>query len=308
MTQKKVIFVVGSTASGKSDWALELAQKFSGVIVNCDSVQAYTEVDIGSAKPSMEERQLVPHFLYDYVQPPQELTAGNYSRDFFATLNQLPEAMPVFVVGGTGFYFQAIEKGMYPVIEIDPAIKSQVLSDLDQEGGSLKLYTELQAVDPEYAAKIHVADSYRLARAVELIRSQGKSVTLIQQDFEKMKEPFPYPLLKIGPRWDMDVLRQRIQLRTERMEQAGLENEVRQLLDKGLRDWAPLKSVGYKETIEMIDGVLDRGQWHERMVINTYQLAKRQRTWFQRDKDIRWFEGNGGLESVRAQVEEFLIT
>ena len=121
-----MIFVVGATATGKSEWALRLAQEFNGVIVNCDSVQLYKKLDIGSAKPSREEQALVPHYLLDYVSPPEEMTAGNYCRDFYETLKSIPEEKPVFVVGGTGFYFMAIEKGMYTVIPVPPEIQQQV--------------------------------------------------------------------------------------------------------------------------------------------------------------------------------------
>lgn len=308
MSQRKVVFVVGSTASGKSDWALKLAQKHRGIIINCDSVQVYKYVDIGSAKPSLTERQLVPHFLFDYVSPPEESTVGNYNRDFYQVLENEKSTAPVFVVGGTGFYFQGIEKGLYPVIQVAEDLKNQIIEELNNEQGPQELYAELQAVDPEYAQKIHVADTYRLGRAIELIRSQGKSVTQIQKEFESQRKPFPFPLLKIGPQWERDALRARIARRTSLMLKAGLLEEVQALLDKGLRDWAPLKSVGYKECIDLLEGNLSREELHEKIVINTYQLAKRQKTWFQRDKDIHWYSGEGPEESMQSQVEDFLIT
>ncbi len=308
MSQRKVIFVVGSTASGKSDWALKLAQKYDGVIVNCDSVQVYQYVDIGSAKPSIEEQKLVPHYLLDYVAPPEESTAGNYARDFYRLIDSIPEEKPLFVVGGTGFYFQAIEKGMYPVIQVEESLKQQIAFELSQNGGAQKLYSELEKIDPEYSKKIHVADIYRLGRAIELVRSQGKSITQIQQEFESQRKPFPFPLLKMGPHWDKDELRERIVIRTQKMLQLGLLQEVRGLLDKGLKDWAPVKSVGYKECVDFLEGLLPESELSEKIVTNTYQLAKRQKTWFQRDKDIHWFKGNSEEEPMRALVEEFLIT
>lgn len=308
MSQRKIVFVVGSTASGKSDWALKLAQKHNGVIVNCDSVQVYQHVDIGSAKPSLEEQSLVPHYLLDYVAPPEESTAGNYSRDFYAILEKIPEQKTVFVVGGTGFYFQAIEKGMYPVIQVEETIKKQIALELSESNGAQKLYAELEAIDPEYAKKIHVADAYRLGRAIELVRSQGKSVTQIQKEFEDQRKPFPFSLLKIGPQWNKEQLRERIVLRTEKMLELGLVDEVQGLLDKGLKEWAPVKSVGYKECVDFLEGLLPQSELSERIVINTYQLAKRQKTWFQRDKNIHWFKGDSEESAMQALVEEFLIT
>lgn len=295
-SKKPVIFVVGATATGKSEWALKLAQEFRGVIVNCDSVQVYDKVDIGAAKPSAEEQALVPHYLLGYVQPPVESTAGTYSRDFFECLDKIPDGVPVFVVGGTGFYFMAIEKGMYPVTQVSDEVKRQVEADLAEDGGPERLFQELQMIDPEYAAKIHLADHYRIGRGIELIRTQGKGVTQIQKEFEESREAFPYPLLKIGLHWEREALRERIALRCHKMLKMGLVDEVERLLDEGLEDWAPMSSVGYKETIEFIKGHINEDQLLEQITTNTRQLAKRQKTWFQRDKEIHWLDGEKGTQ------------
>lgn len=305
---KPVIFIVGSTASGKSEWGLRLAQQFNGVIVNCDSIQVYKKLDIGSAKPSKQEQALVPHYLLDYVDPPEEMTAGKYTRDFFSCIEAIPEDQPIFVVGGTGFYFMAIEKGMYPVTQIPLEIQKAVAEELQKDQGASILHAELMAKDPAYGAKIHPSDHYRIGRAIELIRTQGKSVTQIQTEFEQSRSEFPYPLLKIGPTWERDVLKQRIALRTEKMLKTGLVQEVKSLLDEGLESWAPMSSVGYKETIEFLRGNLTADQLYEEIFKNTRQLAKRQRTWFQRDKDIQWFNGSSGFEQAKAVVENFLIS
>ncbi|MEK2645085.1 tRNA (adenosine(37)-N6)-dimethylallyltransferase MiaA [Bdellovibrio sp. BCCA] len=304
--RKPVIFVVGATATGKSEWALKLAQEFGGVIVNCDSIQVYKKLDIGAAKPTKEEQALVPHYLLDYVNPPQEMTAGQYCRDFYECVEQIPENTPVFVVGGTGFYFMAIEKGMYPVLPVPPEIQKAVEGELKTAEGAEKLHKELLEKDPEYGAKIHLSDHYRIGRAIELIRSQGKSVTQIQNEFAETRSEFPFPLLKIGPSWDREVLKERIALRTKKMLEQGLVQEVQNLLDEGLEKWAPMSSVGYKETIAFLKNDLNSEQLFEEISKNTRQLAKRQRTWFQRDKDIHWFSGSDGFSEARAMVEKFL--
>lgn len=301
-----VIFVVGSTASGKSDWALRLAQEFGGVIVNCDSVQVYQKLDIGSAKPSKQEQALVPHYLLDYVPPGEEMTAGIYTRDFYACMEKVPAGVPVFVVGGTGFYFMAIEKGMYPVLPVPEEIKAKVAEDLESTDGAQRLHQELLEKDPEYGAKIHLSDHYRIGRAIELIRSQGKSVTQIQSEFAQAQQQFPFPLLKIGPAWDRELLKERIHLRTQKMLASGLIEEVRSLLDEGLESWAPMNSVGYKETIAFLKNEMTESELVELIAQNTRQLAKRQRTWFQRDKEIHWFDGASGFAEARSLVEEFL--
>lgn len=304
---RRIIFVVGTTASGKSDWALRWAESFQGVIVNCDSIQVYKQLDIGAAKPTTEEQKRVPHFLLDYVSPPQEMTAGIYSRDFYEVLEKIPEKTPVFVVGGTGFYFMAIEKGMYPIVPVDPDVQKQVAQEMSEEGGPLRLHQELLAKDPTYGAKIHLADHYRIGRALELIRTQGKSVTEIQEEFAKTQSIFPHPLLKVAPKWEKEALDARILLRTGDMLKKGLVAEVKQLLDQGLETWAPLSSVGYRETISYLKGDMDLDSLEAEIAKNTRQLAKKQRTWFQRDGDIRWFSGgeDGYLEASR-EVEKFL--
>lgn len=306
---KKVIFVVGATASGKSDWALRLAEEFHGVIINCDSVQVYQHLEIGAAKATKEERARVPHYLIDYVAPPNEMTAGVYGRDFNECMKSLPDDRPIFVVGGTGFYFMAIEKGMYPVIPVPPEIQKQILVEMAEEGGPERLHQEMMDADPVYGAKIAKADHYRIGRALELIRSQKKSVTQIQADFEASREKFPHDLLKIGPEWDRDSIRERIAQRTAKMIEAGLIEEVQGLIERGLDlSWAPLASVGYKETLAFVRGEITKGQLQEEITINTQQLAKKQKTWFQRDNEINWFPGDKGFDQARALVEKFLTS
>lgn len=306
-SQRKVIFVVGTTASGKSDWALRLAQQSGGVIVNCDSVQVYQKLDIGSAKPSIEERSLVPHYLFDYVAPPHEITAGIYEQDFWKVLEGIPEENPIYVVGGTGFYFMALEKGMYPVTEIPKDIRDSVSEQMRTPEGVKSAFAEVRTIDPEYADKLHAADHYRIGRALELIRTEKKAVTQIQADFADLQRPFPHQLLKIGPAWERDELGKRIWERTLKMVELGLYKEVEGLVADGLESWAPMMSVGYKETLLFLKGAIQNEQsWIQQVAINTRQLAKKQRTWFQRDQGIEWFAGNGKFEDVQLRVESFL--
>lgn len=164
----KIIFVVGPTASGKSAWTLDQVQKFGGSIVNADSIQFYSDLKIGSAAPTEAEMQLVPHYLYGYVNPPSEMTAGDFVRDFYQLIkNKNDLKWPVYLVGGTGFYVQALEKGMYDLPPADPTLQKQLEEEL-AENGSLILHKELLCADPE--SKIHVNDHFRLVRALEIWR------------------------------------------------------------------------------------------------------------------------------------------
>lgn len=302
----KVVFVVGPTASGKSDLALSWAQKYNGAIINCDSIQVFKSLTIGSAKPSPEDFQKAPHYLFDYIDEGKETTAGEYSRDFFLLLDRIKDKYSVvFVVGGTGFYFQAIEKGMYPIGAANPETLKKIEDEL-KAGGALKLHEELTEKDPETSAKISINDHYRLARAVEMMRTHGKSVSQIKAEFEQSRNPFPYPLLKIGLKLSKEELLPRVQLRTEKMLQAGLIEEVQLLLQKGLGHWSPLQSVGYKETVEFLQGSnKDQKALKDQIVQNTMRLAKKQRTWFQRDVEIVWAQPGNFLAAEEA-LQKFL--
>jgi tRNA dimethylallyltransferase len=296
----KVVFVVGATASGKSAYALEQAQKKSGAIINCDSIQVYQGLKIGSALPSPEEMNLAPHYLFSYVPMGEKITAGQYARNFFEQMEKIKDQYEtVYVVGGTGFYFQAIEGGMYPVGAADPKVIAKLEEQVKTEAGAAKLYQELQMKDPAVAAKISPDDHYRLVRAVELMITHKKTLTEIKTEFEKQKQPFPWPLEKIGIQISKEDLLPRVKLRTEKMLKQGLVEEVQGLIAAGFGEWSALQSVGYKETLEFLNKAKDeKGNvkiptlkiLEEMIIQNTMQLAKKQKTWFKRDQGIRWVQ------------------
>jgi len=287
----KVVFVVGTTASGKSDYALTEAEKNQGAIVNCDSIQVYEGLTIGSAKPTPEEMKRVPHYLYSFAPKGSRLTAGHYSQEFFVTLEKMKSRYPVvYVVGGSGFYFQALEKGMFPVPAVSEKTKRQILDEMKTPEGAARLYEEFRIQDPKAAEKIFPNDHYRLARALELMRTTGRTLTQIQEDFEKQKKSFPYPLVKVGIQVSKPELLKRVQARTRKMLQAGLVDEVKGLVEGGYRDWPALQSVGYKECLEFLEGCGGKNlvELEALIVQGTLQLAKKQRTWFRRDHEIHW--------------------
>ncbi len=284
---KKVIFVQGPTGAGKSRWALEHAKRIpNSCIVNCDSVQIYKHVDIGSNKPSAEEMQAVPHYLYSHVEFPDSITAGQYERLFFSTLEKLNEKT-VFVVGGTGFYFQAIEKGMYPVTSVQNEIKLETQQKIVEKGFGY-LFDWVQREDPKYAMKLSRNDHYRIERAYQLMRSEGKSITCIQDEFEKTKRPFPYLLLKIGITEEKENLRPIVSARTDNMIAKGLIQEVEKLVAGGMVQWDPLNSVGYKEVVRYLSQPTNQAELASEIKMNTMKLVKKQKTWFQKDKEVVW--------------------
>jgi tRNA dimethylallyltransferase len=304
----KVVFVVGTTASGKSDLALQTAEAVGGAVVNCDSIQVYQGLKIGSALPSNDEFKRVPHFLFSYVPEGKTISAGDYCREFFATLNAIKDKYPyVFVVGGTGFYFQAIEKGMFEEGPADSEMKARVEAELKADPE--KVYQEMLVRDPSLEKKIFPNDHYRIGRAVELMRSHDKSLSEIRASFAAAAafSAFPYPLLKTGIGILKDELLPRVVARTEKMLAGGLIEEVRGLMARNPADWKPLSSVGYAEVVSFLRGELgavSERELFDLIVRNTMRLAKKQRTWFRRDGEISWFRP-GDAAQYLSKIKNF---
>lgn len=315
---------MGTTASGKSEMSLAWAELFSGSILNCDSVQVYKGLDIGAAKPTPDEMLRVPHSLFSFVEKGRSLTTGEYRRAYFQKLTELKPEAPIFVVGGSGFYFQALEKGMYPLRKGNPEVAQQIDLEMSTSHGREALLIEFQTKDPVAAARIHVNDVYRLGRAMEIIRTEGRSLTEIQSEFQQQGQIYPYPFLKIGITWSKEKLKERVVRRVDLMFESGLLREVYGLLKEGLENWRPLKSVGYKECVDFLkspDGIafyesgdLPKPQSPCLMPLksliqqNTMALAKKQKTWFQRDPDIHWVDGETGFPQATELVKGFVVS
>ncbi len=298
-----VVFILGPTATGKSQLALKLAQKFAGAILNCDSLQTYQRLDIGTAKPPVAERQIVPHFFFDEVKVGDVLTAGDFRRIALSHLAaQLPKQM-MFAVGGSGFYIQALEKGMFEVAKPSVEAERAVRAKLDERGPEF-MYKELERLDPEYAAELSPNDTYRVTRALIVIADSGRKMSDLRKNFVPQK--FPYRYIKLGLSLDREELLPRVRARTQKMLQDGLLAEVEKLLSDGLGDWPPLQSVGYKECVEHLRGRLPREQLEAQIVEKTMQLAKKQRTWFKRDAEIHWLNNSQALSEAESHVARLL--
>lgn len=282
---------MGPTASGKSRWALQQAQKYGGSIINSDSIQFYKGLQIGSAAPAAEELTKAKHYLYSYVEAPQEMTAGNYIRDFYQLLQEKKLTGPLFIVGGTGFYIQALEKGMYDVEPISVQIRQQIEKELIDEGAE-KLFAELMRADPQ--SHIHLNDHFRLVRAIEILRHNGKTPSALKAESLalKNKNALPFPYLKVGFTLDKEASLQVVEKRTAAMIDSGLIEETEKFLNQGFENWAPLHSVGYKETVEYLIHNKSRDWLFENVNKSTMQLIKKQKTWFKRDSAILWSDNS----------------
>ena len=304
---KKVIFVLGATATGKSNVAIHLAKTFGGSIVNCDSVQFYNDLYIGSAAPSPEDKAQAPHYLYNCINAPEEFTAGEFVRAFYKLLEENKDIQfPLIVTGGTGFYIQALEKGMYDVPQIDPELKKQIEDDISKNGAEA-YYQELIAFDPE--TKIHFNDHYRIGRAIEVKRQFGLKMTELAEQKEN-KNSLQFPYLKIGLNFESkEDHRNQVIKRTQKMLKEGLIGETQKVLDRGFTDWAPMNSVGYLETKKYLQGELPESELEPLIVQSTMQLIKKQKNWFKRDDLTKWFEcKNLDLNLIEIEVKKFLKT
>lgn len=288
--KRPVIFVVGTTATGKSSWAMEMAKLHKGVIFNCDSIQVYKGLDVGSSKPEKKDYEEVPHYLFDLASAPNTLTTGDFRRAFDEAVQHIAIEQPIFLVGGSGFYFQAVEKGLYPVSKACPELRQQIERELEQPGGSEVLYAELKAKDLQASLKISRNDHYRLVRALEIIRSENKTLTEIKSQFSEVKVEPDFRCLKIGITCPREELWERIEKRARIMVQAGLRAEVKSFLDLGLGKWPPLSSIGYAQAEQAIRENKSDEWLVEAITVGTRQLAKKQRTWFKRDQEIFWIQ------------------
>ncbi len=294
-----VVFILGPTASGKTNLAIKAAQKLGGEIINADSIQVYKSLDIGSAKPTKEELSQAPHHLIGHLEEGSNYTAGEFRKDVLDVIEKRSRAgvKRFYVVGGSGFYIKALLNGLYEIPEIPAELQAQI-----QKENISDLYEELKAVDPVAAQKINANDSYRIARAIEVYRATGTPFSEFKEKFTR--EPFPHKFIKIGLRTEKENLKSRVAKRTEKMLADGLVEEVKSLVGKGYQDWDALQSVGYKEVMMFLKGELAEHQLIEEIVKNTMGLIKRQMTWFKKDQDMNWFDVFEPAEKIVQFIEE----
>ncbi|MFN8945295.1 MAG: tRNA (adenosine(37)-N6)-dimethylallyltransferase MiaA [Pseudobdellovibrionaceae bacterium] len=313
--KRKAIFIAGPTASGKSQLALEIATFLQNqtqiiqqpqkqiAIINCDSVQVYQDLLIGSASPEQSEKDLFPHYLYNYLQFPQEISLGNYYRDFAELISKLDPSCVLIVVGGSGFYLQALEQGLFDMPPVPVHLRSEIQEDLLKKGAAV-LYEELMAGDPETAQRIHINDHYRLTRALEVLR--GQQTTLTKAAMNRQKS-FDLDVLKIALRLSKQELHSRVTARTKFMMKKGIVEETAEMLAKGRNEWAPLSSVGYLETKNFLQGnIASVGVLESLIIQKTMQLIKKQMTWFKSDSAIHWRTIDQTLDS-QLQIKDFLL-
>ncbi len=307
---RSLITICGATATGKSGLALAIAQRLGSVILSADSRQVYREFDIGTAKPSVTEQQLVPHYLIDICDPTETMTLADYQLKAQALITQFQQSRlsPSFargvllLVGGTGLYIRSVVQGMkIPRVAPNYELRSQ-LSSL----GQTQLYQFLQQLDPTAAQKIHLNDEVRTLRALEVYYVTGRPISEQQGE-----NPPDYPILQIGLECsNSDILTHRIEQRTEQMIATGWEAEVKALCEKYGSDLPLLNTLGYQEMKQYLAGDISLSEAKDLTVLHTRQFAKRQRTWFRAYPKIEWFDAEHPdlLKQVWQRVQQFVAT
>lgn len=306
MRKQPLIVLCSPTATGKTGLSLKLAEDFGCEIINADSLQVYRYLDIGTAKPTREERERVRHHLIDVVNPDEEYNAAVYAEQARAVIeNMARENKPAFVVGGTGLYIRALLQGIIDTPPVDEKLRRHY-RELRDRLGKEHLFALLRERDPRASERINPNDSVRVIRALEVLDQSGQSIIDLQQ--KHLFADCPYDVCKIGLQVDRDELKKRIALRTERMIEAGLEDEVRGLLERGYSEkLKPMQSLGYRQMVEVVQGRCDRDRALHLINRETWQYAKRQMTWFAADKTINWFAPDQ-VEEIRKTIERFLKT
>lgn len=292
-----LVAIVGPTGSGKSELAIRLAQRFSGEIVNCDSLQLYRYMDIGTAKVPPAERRGIPHHLLDLLDPHQVFTAGEYARAARPLLEEIRGRgrLPI-VAGGTGFYLRALLDGLFPGPQRNPRLRARLERRETRHPGWL--HRLLERRDPGSAARIHAADVQKLVRAVEVLLLTRRPLSAWFAEGRDRLAGFR--VLKLGLNPPRPALYARLNARCERMFASGLVEEVRRILELGFPPASKsLEAHGYRQAVQLLAGELDAKQALDLAQRNTRRYAKRQWTWFSRDPEVVWLEGFGEDEAVQ---------
>ena len=299
-----VIAIMGPTASGKTGLALDIAAQVDSEVISVDSALVYKGMDIGTAKPTQEEQAGVVHHLIDIIDPAQSYSVSQFVNDTNGLIGDiLARGKVPILAGGTMMYFNALINGISPLPKSDEKIRDDITQQAQRLGWS-KLHDELRGVDPISGERIHPNDPQRITRALEVYRSTGKTLTYWQQQ-EGEKCPYNIAQFAIAPA-DRAVLHERIATRFDLMLEQGFENEVVKLYERSdlHEDLPSIRSVGYRQMWQYLDGQLSYAEMRERGIIATRQLAKRQLTWLRGWEQVTWLDtfANDNLTKITAKV------
>ncbi|MCS7175705.1 tRNA (adenosine(37)-N6)-dimethylallyltransferase MiaA [Pseudothermotoga sp.] len=282
-----MMILTGPTGVGKTAIAIEVALRIGAEIVSVDSRQIYKLMDIGTAKPTLHEREVVFHHLIDLIYPDEYYSVYNFRNDALQAVERVKQKGKIpLLVGGTGLYVDALVRGIFDGVPRDEKLRQQLMLKENQQPGSLRRW--LEKIDPEVARKIHINDLKRTVRALEVWLKTGKTIS----ELWKSAQPAGKFVIVVLTR-DRQELYDRINMRVEKMMKNGLIEEVKALLDRGYsKDLNALKTIGYREVIEYLEGTETFERMVEKIKLNTRHFARRQLIWFRRYKDAIWLDAN----------------
>lgn len=299
----KVIVICGPTASGKTALSIELAKKINGEIISSDSMQIYKKMNIGTAKPTQEEMQEIKHYLLDFVEPNQRYSVAEFKKDAEHAIKEiLGKGKTPIIVGGTGLYIDSLIYGIeYKEIELDEKYRKE-LEDYADKNGLEELYEKARQIDSKAMEKISHNDKKRIIRVLEIYKATGKTKT--EQEEESRKEvKYDYKVFAIN--MDREKLYERINKRVDIMIEQGLIEEVENLLKEYETFPTAMQGLGYKEVVEYLQGKTSKEEMIEKIKMETRRYAKRQLTWFRKNKKTIWIDGlNDRKENVNLILEK----
>ncbi len=295
MKKPTVIVIAGPTASGKSNLAVKLAKKINGEIISADSMQIYKEMDIGTAKISKEEMQEIEHYMIDVVYPNKRYSVSTYKKEAENCIQKILDKGKVPIIcGGTGLYIDSLIYGIdFQEEEIDEKYRNK-LNEIAETEGLEKLYNYALQIDPEAMKKISKNDKKRIIRVLEIYHKTGKTKT--EQNIESRKKGVEYDYKVFAINMDRELLYNRINKRVDKMIADGLIEEVRHIVKEYKEFPTAMQGLGYKEVVEYIEGNITKEEMIEKIKMETRRYAKRQITWFKKNKETYWLNGMDSLE------------
>lgn len=287
----KVIVIVGPTASGKTALSIELAKKIDGEIISCDSMQIYKDMNIGSAKPTIEEMQGIKHYMIDIAEPTERFSVAEYKKRSEEAIEKILQKGKVpIIVGGTGLYANSLIYNIeYNEIMLDEEYRKNLMKIAETEAGLATLYEKARSIDPVAMEKISSNDKKRIIRVLEIKHSTGKNKTELELESRKNEVKYEYKVFAINmPR---EILYDRINKRVDIMIENGLIDEVENIIEKYKEFPTAMQAIGYKEIVMYLKGELTKQEAIEKIKQESRRYAKRQITWFKKIEDIKWIDG-----------------
>lgn len=304
MQKNKVIVICGPTASGKTALSIELAKKIDGEIISCDSMQIYADMNIGTAKPTIEEMQGIKHYLIGHILPNERYSVADYKKDAKKAIKEILKKNKVpIIVGGTGLYLDSLIYEIdYPEIEFDKLYRQKLEEEVEKNGLE-ELYQEAKKIDPIATEKISINDKKRILRILEIYHATGKTKT--EQEIESRKKEVEYEYKVYALDWNRDKLYDRINRRVDLMIGQGLIEEVKSILNKYKEFPTAMQGLGYKEVVEYLNKIITKDEMIEKIKMETRRYAKRQLTWFRKNKQTRWLNAEEPEKNIDIIIEDY---